>query len=454
MSFITVSLGMTFLSLAVTLHNQVTHEIALKQALYDCMAGAARGFSDLTTGRIERGAMQELYKDNFSGYKILGPTNDEGIWANYDKIVAYGRSNYLDSDINKEAIVGITPGEYWSDFAFIFNKMRDPVRGDIIYPFFGCDTVKGMVHFNDTLLMSFWGDNPIFTKRVSTSDISFHNFGNRSRFLGDLRYRPRIIFPDQATELRQNAGYNWGTLGHDSLTQLILSDSLIYMRKCGRVLVNGVYKIHCTPSTISESQVFAIPESKVIFINGKTWISASRGRIDFADGEYPQDSNTDGGFISNGFSGELTIGSADTMIIADNIIYKHSRSDFSIPFPSDSCNEVLGLISENYIMISRMVSDTTYVHAALAAVRGSITVEDIYWYQAPGWDNEKQSLNIWGSLAQRNQGIMHTHEPNYHLRGFIEKNYHYDERLPSNPPPHFPFVRDERINFIDERVSL
>jgi hypothetical protein len=160
----------------------------------------------------------------------------------------------------------------------------------------------------------------------------------------------------------------------------------------------------------------------------------------------------DGSFVSQGFSGQLTIGSADTMIIPDNIIFKGARANKSIP-GMDSCRDILGLVSENYIMVGRLVRDTVYINAAMAAVRGSISVEDIYWYSAPLWNNQKESLFIWGSLAQRNRGIVHTSYPDGHTRGFIEKDYHYDIRLKDHPPPHYLRTAREELQFIEPLFS-
>jgi hypothetical protein len=156
-----------------------------------------------------------------------------------------------------------------------------------------------------------------------------------------------------------------------------------------------------------------------------------------------------GAFISAGFSGRLSIGSSDTMIISDNVIYQHSRPDNSVPSTIDSCNDVLGLCSERFIMIHRQVGDTVYINAAMAALSGSISVQDIYWYTQPGWLNPKQSLFVWGSLSQRNRGIVHTTHPcggNECERGFDEKDYHYDFRLRDNPPPHW--MKRGKMSFV------
>jgi hypothetical protein len=167
------------------------------------------------------------------------------------------------------------------------------------------------------------------------------------------------------------------------------------------------------------------------------------------DGEYPERSYTDGSFYSRGFHGRLTIGSSDTMIIPDNLIFDHARPDNSVPPSIDTCSDVLGLVSENYIMIGETVRPTIYINAAMAAIKGSISVQDIYkQFPSDELDNEKQSLFIWGSLAQRNRGIVRTTDyPPGHVRGFPEKDYHYDVRLKENPPPHFLPARKTKLRF-------
>jgi hypothetical protein len=159
------------------------------------------------------------------------------------------------------------------------------------------------------------------------------------------------------------------------------------------------------------------------------------------DGAIPErEENIPGAFVSEGFEGQMTIGCSDTLIVSDNIIYKHARYNGSVPPDMDSCSDVLGLVSEKFIMMHRLVRDTLYVNAALAAIAGSISVQDIYWYEEPGWFNPKHSLFIWGSMAQRNRGIIHTTYPcgsDECERGFDEKDYSYDTRLEGNPPPHF-----------------
>ncbi len=171
------------------------------------------------------------------------------------------------------------------------------------------------------------------------------------------------------------------------------------------------------------------------------------------DGEFPEDSPSDGSFISNGFSGKLTIGSSDTMIVADNLIYEHARPNYSIPTELDSCPDMLGLVSEEYVMVGRSAGDTVYINAAIAALSGAFSVQDIYCTDSLRWDNERDGLYVWGSIAQKYQGLIHTHEPYYHLRGFVQKDYHYDQRLYFNTPPHFPLVQRGYSPIVEEIAS-
>jgi hypothetical protein len=454
LSFVTVLLGVTFLTFAVTLHDTISSEIRDRQKLYDAYAGALTGLADYIAGRPLQSGLNPFYTDNMKGYDISNQGNqDIDIGTLHQiKVTGLGRSEYENSGQSQSISVNFSY-ETYADYLYITNSERDARRHELIY-FWTPDTLDGKVHSNDTIHIMDGFDRPRFMKRVTTTPNKVMPPGNHAHYDDPKSptYRGPINFPDQATELRTVAGWITGTQGHDSLTQLGLSGTYIYYRKCGKVHVNGQDKIHCDPSSMGENYI-DIPPSGVIFIYGKTWVSAARGRVDHMDGSYPDSSFYDGGFVSAGFGGQLTIGSADTMIIADDIIYQDARADKRVPMTMDSCSNLLGLVSENWIMVGKYVNRTVYIDAAMAAVKGSISVQDIYMEHAPGWDNEKQSLQIWGSLAQRNRGIVHISRPFGHTRGFPEKDYHYDVRLVDNPPPHFMRTGDVKLQFLDDLFS-
>ncbi len=323
--------------------------------------------------------------------------------------------------------------ESFADFLYLSCFEYDSLRHARIQ-FWAADTLDGRIHSND--MIHFWGNDWHFTKRVTTSSDQSLCLNDSMQFNEGCGFRKPINFPTRANEIREYNGIVpvLGTFNPDSITQLVLSGTNIYVRRCGPdTLSNGDIVIRCYPPSIAEAPAYPVPNSGAVFVNGKVWLSASKGHPD----------NSDGTFISEGFSGQLTIATSDTLIITDNLVYMHSRPDFTIPSTMDSCSDILGLVSEHFIMIGKDAPDTIYIHAALAAINGSISIQDIYENHAPGWNNEKYKLNIFGTLAQRYRGIIHTSDfPIGHMRGYISKNYRYDVRLQDNPPPYFPKTED------------
>jgi hypothetical protein len=345
-------------------------------------------------------------------------------------VVFLSVSFYLPRECKSEDSETEYRNQSFADFLYLTNNERD-IKDSVIY-FYTPDTIDGLVHSNDTIRIQ--GDG-VFPRRVTTSVNYIYPPNNRSRFIEGWGYRAPILFPDLATEIRRFNGITpvLGTHDPDSITQIVFSDTFLYVRYCGPDPAHNNI-IHCTPDYLADASRYAIPHSGALFINGKVWISASRNHGDLMDGPYPdKDSLLYHQFVSNGFEGQLTVATSDTLIITDNLVYKHAKTNYYVPSTMDSCSDILGLISERFIMIGKQARSATYINAALAAIRGSISVEDIYDYYHDSW---KQSLFIYGSLAQRNRGKMHTGEIN-HERGFREKNYHYDLRFQDNPPPHF-----------------
>jgi hypothetical protein len=458
-SFVAILLGVSFLSFAVNLHHRVSEEIRWKKATYDAYTGFFEGFADFISGRRERGALREFYGDEnnkeYIGYRFeeRGSHGVEYGYANDITITGFGMSEYGDGEKYRE-ISGIYNYETYADYLYITDKERDASRHDIIR-FWTPDTLDGKVHSNDTIHIQQSADEPRFIKRVTTTRNYIEYPNNDADFDEGWGFRSAIEFPDVAQELRNNAGLVLGTAGlpDDSLIHMVLNGNTIRWRKCGLFEVNGVDSLRCFPTTIAASALEYIPTSGVVFVYGKLWLSAARGRGDRMDGEFPERiANINSPFVSEGFEGMLTIGCSDTMIITDLLVYKHARTNFSVPASMDSCPDVLGLVSERFIMVHRQCPTVMYINAAMAAIRGSISVQDIYWYTAPRWLNPKQSLQIYGSLAQRNRGIVHTTYPcnsDQCERGFDEKDYHYDTRLQENPPPFFMPALDNSIIFME-----
>lgn len=444
-SFVIILFGVSFLSFAVNLHNSISGDIRDTQATYDAYAGAFQAIADHIRG-VRQYGWKDFYETNWFDYEIISIGHDDLPYGTEKSIsiVGVGKSGYEGVETVKKVRVKFSY-ETFADYLYISHKERDALRNDVI-SFWRYDTLDGKVHSNDTIHIQSEYNTPLFKKRVTTTANYIYPPNNTARFMEGWGYRAPIIFPDQAEELRDVAGLWYRTGAPDSLTHIVLDGNRIRARRCGLAHIGGADSIACFPTTVAATVPEPHPASGVVFVEGKLWISASRGRGDQMDGPVPErHSPSEELFISEGFSGQLTICSSDTMIITDNLVYKNSRGDYSVPPTIDSCADVLGLVSERFIMVHRLVRDTVCINAAMASIRGSISVQDIYHY---GIDNVKQSLFIWGSLAQRNRGIVHTTFQGE--RGFLEKDYHYDFRLAEFPPPYFLPTTEQKVLFVDD----
>lgn len=425
LSFAMFLLGLSYLAFSYQVMMETEEYLAGEQIHYARYAGIT---------------MAEAYtRTNYPGSNYHGGLIElsDGVW--YDSYIYFGgyQGGYFRTDANytlvgmgrvkrhsgverqSEAYKSIKL-ETFADYLYLSDVERDPERNEIIR-FWTPDTLDGKVHSNDTLHIM---GSPRFMKKVTSAASYIDPPWNNATFDEGRTLNSReIVFPDFADSIRFYSGYSgWGTFHPDSATEITFSGPYIYRRYCREYNNPPPPTIQCSPSFIQDADMFEIPPSGALFIEGKVFIKANRAGVDLMDGN----------FRSIGYEGRLTVASSDTMIIYDNLIYRFARADNSVPGTIGEIRDVLGLISENFIMVGKDVGDTVYINAAMAALNGSISVQDIYDY----WVfNEKQSLFIYGSLAQRNRGIVHT--TGWNLRGFIEKDYHYDTRLQQYPPPHF-----------------
>ncbi|MDZ7372348.1 MAG: DUF4900 domain-containing protein [candidate division KSB1 bacterium] len=116
--------------------------------------------------------------------------------------------------------------------------------------------------------------------------------------------------------------------------------------------------------------------------------------------------------------------------IEDDIFY--SCADAS-GRPLPGCEDKLGLVAESNVIVSDNSSNSQdcIIDAAILALGTSFKVEN----HASGKPRGK--LIVWGSIAQSVRGPVGTFSGNKQKTGFL-KEYHFDPRLPSAPPPFYP----------------
>lgn len=435
LSFALFLLGLSYLAFVDRIVRDVDGLVVDSQARYAAMAGMMDGITYASInnpGLSYDGGCENMYNEVVSCWRIEygGIERDLYISTSDYRVVGEGTSK-SHTDISRTARVSSEVDvETFADYLYLSDVERDSVRHEIIR-FWTPDTLNGKVHSNDTLHIHYVHDSPRFMKRVTSAASYLDPPDNNATFdEGYYLNQGEIHFPDRADEIRRYSGHGiWRPLPGYTATEITFSGPNIYRRSCR----TQAGEIVCTPDHIVDAEIFEMPASGAQFVEGKLYIKADRGGTDILDPDFPP---------SLGFEGRLTVASSDTMIIVDNLVYRYSRYDRTVP---EDIHDALGLISENFIMVGKDVDDYVYINAALAAINGSISVQDIYDYWV---ENEKQSLFIYGSLAQRNRGIVHTTD--YDRRGFIQKDYFYDNRFITNPPPHFVSTGNKRYVYIED----
>ncbi|MBN2565628.1 MAG: DUF4900 domain-containing protein [Candidatus Eisenbacteria bacterium] len=142
---------------------------------------------------------------------------------------------------------------------------------------------------------------------------------------------------------------------------------------------------------------------------------------------------TGGAQVSGTLDGRLTIATSSNMYIVDDIIYADSDENG----PTETCDDVLGLVSGSDIVIENNEpnqSDLT-IHAAMMALNTS--------FRADGYNvgDPRGTLAVYGGIVQQVRGAVGTGwldaDGNVTVVTGYEKDYHYDYRLRDMPPPGF-----------------
>ncbi|MFH1854586.1 MAG: hypothetical protein ABH815_04665 [Candidatus Omnitrophota bacterium] len=135
--------------------------------------------------------------------------------------------------------------------------------------------------------------------------------------------------------------------------------------------------------------------------------------------------------ISGTLNGRLSVGTNRNVVIADNVTYNTD------PRIDPESADTLGLIAEKDVIISQSAPYDVEIDASIMALGNSFTVEN-WWEGSP-----KGTITVFGGLIQDERGPVGTFNPatNSRISGY-SKDYQYDPRLITNPPPFYPTTGD------------
>jgi len=134
--------------------------------------------------------------------------------------------------------------------------------------------------------------------------------------------------------------------------------------------------------------------------------------------------------LSGTLNGKLTVGAARDILVPNNIVYADD------PRVNPDSDDVLGVIAERDVVIRDSAPTDLEIDGCVMALGTSFMREN--W-----WSGLKGTLTVDGGIIQDQRGPVGTFNgtTKAKLSGY-SKNYLYDSRLLSNPPPFIPTTGD------------
>lgn len=140
--------------------------------------------------------------------------------------------------------------------------------------------------------------------------------------------------------------------------------------------------------------------------------------------------------LAGTLDGRLTIVTDGNINITNHIRYAANPTNV----PS---NDALGLISRKDIIVKATCPRNLDIFAHLIAEGGLTTATDDGMFTVENYTSRTrsscQNLNVYGGIVQRFRGAVGTSGSSG--TGYL-KNYMFDTRFATNPPPHYPVVGD------------
>jgi len=288
----------------------------------------------------------------------------------------------------RRRILHLLRNESFSRYSYFtnFERMSD---GTPIW-FTSRDYLAGPVHTNDQLNIA---GNPTFDGAVTSaaSLIRYYNGGpprDHPAFNGGLSLNaqptqlPLTVVPLRVAAMSGGLWLNGNTT--------------ITLQANGTMLVTN-------PARGWVNSLKPLPANGAVFING--------GNLT----------------VSGTLQGQLTLGTSHNVIVTNPIRYATD------PRTDPASTDVLGLVAEQNVVISRNAPHDVAIYASIMALNSSFTVEQ--WWQGP----PKGRLSVLGGIIQNRRGPVGTFSGStgVKLSGYT-KDYRYDTRLANLAPPFYP----------------
>ena len=205
--------------------------------------------------------------------------------------------------------------------------------------------------------------------------------------------------PKQALNLR-SASTSTGGYSFSGNTTVVLNND-------GSMNVIGTLTTNGKKTVYNKSTKIAMPSNGALFVNNGTLT------------------------ISGTLKGQLSVGSGSGIVVPNSITYATD------PRTNPSSTDTLGIISEGNVQIPSNAPNNLEIDGCIMALGTSFYLNN--YTQGPA----KGTLTVYGGIIQDQRGPVGTFNAStgQQLSGYT-KNYLYDNRLLTNPPPFIPTTGD------------
>lgn len=287
---------------------------------------------------------------------------------------------------------------------YIWYTNRETWGGTNVW-FIRNDYLDGPMHTNAHF--NIYGKNPgaTFTGMASSVDgyVRFYNNGNNINL--NQTTNPPYDIPDFQQGL--TFGASQGTMPGTALTLKTNAASGGYSFNSNtQVVLNSDGTMNYKVGNNSWQNNRPLPANGALFVNGNLTIS---GTLD----------------------GRLTAGASGDVKIPNNLVYASGD-----PVANPSSNDTLGIISEGDVIIDRNAPSNLQIHGVIMALNSSFYLDDYT-------NGLKGNLTVRGGIIQKERGPVGTFNAGTGQKNSgYTKDYSYDSRMLSSPPPFMPTTGD------------
>lgn len=311
----------------------------------------------------------------------IDETTEAGLFENYS-IYSIGTAG----GARRMVVLDGVHQQSWARYALWYDH-----SGGSIY-FIGGETINGPVHSNTRIYLQ---DNPLFRALVTSATNIWGQWSAAAVFeLGYLLGAPRetmasVVFSNMLAD---------ADLVITGLTSISLNNTNLVVSNSRQGWTN---------------QVVLAPTNGVVYVRNAPSGAASNAVV----------------IIGGTLQGALTIVTEDDFYITNHIRYA--------THPTNGSSDALGLIASSDVIVRTNVPYNLNIYSHIIAGNTATNYNAGFYVQNYNTRSNGGNLTVYGGIVQNNRGAV-----GQGSSGF-RKNYIYDTRFATNPPPSYPTVTNE-----------